>query len=100
MVSQSVIIARRGRKGDRRHNFNFRTKQGPTISVSIIRDIAFFGCSEMLSLIYFKLTKSIKIYDYITKNNYITSSNTISDILIKVISLTSKKSKNKNTLKK
>ena len=100
MVSQSVIIAGRGRKGDRRHNFNFRTTQGPTISVSIIRDIAFFGCSEILSLIYFKLTKSIKIYDYITKNNYITSSNTISDILIKVISLTSKKSKNKNTLKK
>ena len=100
MVSQSVIIAGRGRKGDRRHNFNFRTEQGPTISVSIIRDIAFFGCSEILSLIYFKLTKSIKIYDYITKNNYITSSNTISDILIKVISLTSKKSKNKNTLKK
>ena len=98
MVSQSVIIARRGRKGDRRHNFNFRTTQGPTISVSIIRDIAFFGCSEILSLIYFKLTKSIKIYDYITKNNYIISSNTISDIPTKVISLTSKKSKNKNTL--
>ena len=29
-------------------HFNFRTKQGPTVSVSNIRDIAFYGCSEIM----------------------------------------------------
>ena len=29
-------------------NFKFRTKQGPTVSVSNIRDIAFYGCSEIM----------------------------------------------------
>ena len=31
-------------------NFNFRTKQGPKISVSNIRDIAFYGCSEIIQI--------------------------------------------------
>ena len=29
-------------------HFNFRTKQGPTVSVSNIRDIAFYGCSVII----------------------------------------------------
>ena len=29
-------------------HFNFRTKQGPTVSVSNIRVIAFYGCSEII----------------------------------------------------
>ena len=29
-------------------HFNFRTKQGPKVSVSNIRDIAFYGCSEII----------------------------------------------------
>ena len=31
-----------------RSHFNFRTKQGPKISVSHIRDIAFYRCSEII----------------------------------------------------
>ena len=29
-------------------HFDFRIKQGPTVSVSNIRDIAFYGCSEII----------------------------------------------------
>ena len=29
-------------------HFNFRTKQGPKVSVSNIKDIAFYGCSEIM----------------------------------------------------
>ena len=29
-------------------HFNFRTKQSPTVLVSNIRDIAFYGCSEII----------------------------------------------------
>ena len=29
-------------------HFNFQIKQGPTVSVSNIRDIAFYGCSEII----------------------------------------------------
>ena len=29
-------------------HFNFRTKHGPKVSVSNIRDIAFYGCSEII----------------------------------------------------
>ena len=29
-------------------HFNFQTKQGPTVSVPNIRDISFYGCSEII----------------------------------------------------
>ena len=29
-------------------HFNFQTKKGPTVSVSNIRDIAFYGCLEIM----------------------------------------------------
>ena len=31
-------------------HFNFRIKQGPTVSVSNIRDIAFYSCSEIIRI--------------------------------------------------
>ena len=31
-------------------HFNFRTKQGPTVSVSNITDIAFYRCSEIIRI--------------------------------------------------
>ena len=37
-----------GQMGHGSPNFNFRTKQGPTVSVSDIRDIGFYGCSEII----------------------------------------------------
>ena len=30
------------------YHFNFRTKQGPKISFSNIKNIAFYGCSEII----------------------------------------------------
>ena len=33
-------------------HFNFRTKKGPKISVLNIRDIAFYGCSEIIRTRY------------------------------------------------
>ena len=36
-------------------NFNFQTKQGPKISVSNIRDIAFCGYSEIMWLHFWKI---------------------------------------------
>ena len=34
-------------------NFNFQTKQSPTVSVSNVRDTAFYECSEMIRNINF-----------------------------------------------
>ena len=42
------------RQGEAAH-FNFQTKQGPTVSVSNIRDIAFYGCSEIIRTRNFKI---------------------------------------------
>ena len=46
-----------------RTHFNFRTKQGPKISVSNIRDIAFYGCSEIIrTRIFTSFTMYITIF--------------------------------------
>ena len=37
------------------YHFNIQTKQGPEISVSNIRDIAFYGCSEVIPNKNFKI---------------------------------------------
>ena len=37
-----------GDRGSLPSHFNFRTKQGPTVSVLIITDVAFYGCSEIM----------------------------------------------------
>ena len=42
-------VATRGGRGQGGHgHLNFRTKQGPKVSVSNIRDIAFYGCTEII----------------------------------------------------
>ena len=43
-------VATGGARGPWPPHFNFRTKQGPTVSVSNIRDIAFYSCSEILRI--------------------------------------------------
>ena len=45
-------------------HFNFRTKQGPTVSVSNIRDIAFYVCSEIIRTRNFKIFKEFKILSF------------------------------------
>ena len=41
-------VATGGARGPWLPHFNFRTKQGPKVSVSNITDIAFYGCSEII----------------------------------------------------
>ena len=47
-VSGASPLGRGGSRGAMTPHFNFRTKQGPTISVSKIKHIAFYGCSEII----------------------------------------------------
>ena len=44
-----------GEPGGHDTHFNFQTKQGPTVSVSNMRDIAFRGCSEIMRTINFPI---------------------------------------------
>ena len=44
----SGVATREGDRGSRPSQFNFRTKQGPTVSITNITDIAFYRCSEII----------------------------------------------------
>ena len=52
--------------------FNFRNKHGPTVSVSNIRDIAFYECSEIMRTRNFTiLTVYAKLFGQFTAANCI-----------------------------
>ena len=63
-----------GGRGTIAPHFNFRTKQGPTVSASYIRDISFYGCSEIKRTRNFTIfTVNAKIFGQFTAafHNYI-----------------------------
>ena len=53
MTHSRDVATREGAEGLWFPHFNFRTKKGPAVSVSNIRNITFYGCLEIMQTINF-----------------------------------------------